>query len=265
MPYSGVPRDEVSVPDAVRAVAAADQITVVWANELGGLTFELTGVDRRFVKWAPVESSLDLEGEAERMRWAGRYAAHVPTVLDVRRSDEGAVLITAPIPGENAVSERWKREPLIAVRAIGSGLRALHEALPVGDCPFNWSVECRLEIAQRRNLTEPNYRDRWDESHRALTTAEAFAIAADSPPIDLAVVCHGDACAPNTLIDQGSWSGHVDLGDLGVADRWADLAVAAWSTEWNYGPGWSGHLFEAYGVEDDPERTSYYRLLWDLA
>lgn len=120
MPYSGVPRDEVSVPDDVRAVAAADQITVVWANELGGLTFELIGVDRHFVKWAPVESSLDLEGEAERMRWAGRYAAHVPTVLDVRRSDEGAVLITAPIPGENAVSERWKREPLIAVRAIGA-------------------------------------------------------------------------------------------------------------------------------------------------
>lgn len=98
-----------------------------------------------------------------------------------------------------------------------------------------------------------------------MTTAEAFAIAGDSPPIDLAVVCHGDACAPNTLIDQGSWSGLVDLGDLGVADRWADLAVAAWSTEWNYGPGWSGHLFEAYGVENDPERTSYYRLMWDLA
>jgi kanamycin kinase len=24
----------------------------------------------------------------------------------------------------------------------------------------------------------------------------------------------------------------VDLGELGIADRWADLAVATWSTEW---------------------------------
>jgi kanamycin kinase len=50
---------------------------------------------------------------------------------------------------------------------------------------------------------------------------------------------HGDACAPNTLISHdGHCSGHVDFGALGTADRWADLAIATWSTIWNYGPGW---------------------------
>ena len=49
-----------------------------------------------------------------------------------------------------------------------------------------------------------------------------------------------------------------------MADRWADLAVATWSTTWNYGPGWETPLLEAYGVAPDPERTRYYRLLWDL-
>ncbi len=79
------------------------------------------------------------------------------------------------------------------------------------------------------------------------------------------VVCHGDACAPNTLLsDDGRWSGHVDLGFLGVADRWADLAVATWSTEWNYGPGWEEPLLDAYGIDPDRERMAYYRLLWDL-
>ena len=80
------------------------------------------------------------------------------------------------------------------------------------------------------------------------------------------VVCHGDACAPNTLIGaDGRWSAHVDFDCLGVADRWADLAVATWSTEWNYGPGWEGELLAAYGIGPDSERTAYYRLLWDLA
>jgi kanamycin kinase len=75
----------------------------------------------------------------------------------------------------------------------------------------------------------------------------------------------GDACAPNTLItEDGRWSGHVDLGDLGVADRWADLAIATWSAEWNYGPGWERPLLDAYGIRADPDRTRYYRLLWDL-
>ena len=59
--------------------------------------------------------------------------------------------------------------------------------------------------------------------------------------------------------------GHVDFGRLGVADRWADLAVATWSTEWNYGDGYEGLLLDAYGVEPDPERTNFYRWLWDFA
>ena len=59
-------------------------------------------------------------------------------------------------------------------------------------------------------------------------------------------------------------SGHVDFGAMGVGDRWSDLAVASWSTTWNYGPGWEEALIEAYGVEPDWERLRYYRLLWQL-
>lgn len=90
--------------------------------------------------------------------------------------------------------------------------------------------------------------------------------AAGIPPADKLVVCHGDACAPNTLLaGDGTWSGHVDLGLLGTADRWADLAVATWSAEWNFGPGWEELLLDAYGIQPDPDRTRYYRLLWDLS
>ncbi len=85
----------------------------------------------------------------------------------------------------------------------------------------------------------------------------------EPPSIDHPVVCHGDACAPNTLLlDDGTFAAHVDLGALGVADRWADLAVAAWSTEWNYGPGYDGIVYSAYGVAPDAERIAYYRRLW---
>jgi kanamycin kinase len=33
---------------------------------------------------------------------------------------------------------------------------------------------------------------------------------------------------------------------------------------WNYGPGWEEPLLDAYGIEQDPVRVAYYRLLWDL-
>lgn len=60
--------------------------------------------------------------------------------------------------------------------------------------------------------------------------------------------------------------GHVDFGNLGVADRWADLAVATLSLQWNF-PDYPGQVrddefFAAYGVAPDPARIDYYRRLW---
>ncbi len=49
-----------------------------------------------------------------------------------------------------------------------------------------------------------------------------------------------------------------------MADRWADLAIATWSTTCNYGPGWELPLLDAYGADPDPARTRFYRLLSDL-
>jgi kanamycin kinase len=113
-----------------------------------------------------------------------------------------------------------------------------------------------------RGLIDPA---RWHPEHQHLDVPQALNLLAEVPPEDQLVVCHGDSCAPNTLLaDDGRWSGHVDLGELGIADRWADLAVATWSTSWNYGPGWEIPLLDAYGIAPDPARTRYYRLLWDL-
>jgi kanamycin kinase len=42
------------------------------------------------------------------------------------------------------------------------------------------------------------------------------------------------------------------------------LAVATSSLDWNYGPGWQPVLLQAYGIEPDPLRFTYHRLLWDL-
>lgn len=251
---------EHGVPRAVLAVAAGRAVRPVWENEVGGLTFEVD--DCCFVKWTPHGSGIDLSAEVARLGWAGAFTP-VPRVLDIGADEHGSWFVTAPLVGGNAIGDRWRADPARAVAAVGHGLRALHDALPVAACPFSWSAAGRLASAHRRAVDlDPAG---WHEEHQELTVAAALEILADVPPVDRLVVCHGDACAPNTLLtDDGAWSGHVDLGDLGFADRWADLAVATWSADWNYGPGWEEPLLAAYGVDPDPERTAYYRLLWDL-
>lgn len=196
--------------------------------------------------------------------WARRWTA-VPQVLGAGHDADGAWLLTAAIPGRSAVDPAWLAEPVTAARAIGRGLRALHDALPVAGCPFAWADGDRIAAADRR-LAAGEGSERWFPEHRGLGVAAARARLDDRPSPDRLVVCHGDPCAPNTILaDDGSVAGHVDLGTLGVADRWADLAVAAWSAEWNYGPGHDRFVYEGYGIDPDAERVAYYRLLWDLS
>lgn len=257
------------VPAVVRRLAGGDPIRPVWDNETGGRTFELGGgAERRFVKWTPPSSGIDLSREAARLRWAAGFAT-VPAVLDGGVDTSGSWLLTAGLAGENAVSPRWRAEPATAVAVLGSGLRVLHDSLPVARCPFSWSLADRLADIRVRAGTGRLDPGRWHPEHRNHSVASAVALLADGPGGGAddagSVVCHGDACAPNTLItDDGRLSGHVDLGDLGTGDRWADLAVATWSTRWNYGPGWERPLLDAYEIDPDPQRTAYYRLLWDL-
>lgn len=252
-------------PATVDALIEGRRFALVWRNELGGLTFEVeAATGREFIKWAPAGSGIDLDSEVARLRWAAPWLT-VPRVLDHGSDAEGAWIITAGMAGSNAVSERWSAEPRTAVTAIGEGLRILHDTLPVDECPFSWSNQARIADVHRRATQGHLDPTGWHREHRSLDVPTALRLADAPPPIDRLVVCHGDACAPNTLIGDGRrCTGHVDLGTLGTADRWADLAVATWSTQWNYGPGWERRLLKAYGIDPDPPRSAYYRLLWDL-
>ncbi|MGO2049220.1 MAG: phosphotransferase [Microbacterium sp.] len=239
-----IPTGEVTVPSYVRDLARGADLTPVWLNNYGGVTFRATGDDQFYIKWGPRNLEFALRDEAERMQWAARWIS-VPRVLEHGEDETHEWLVTAAIDGRSAVDPRWAAAPATAVQAVGKGLRAVHGALPVPECPWEWSVPARIANAEARGIRVP---------HRFR----------DAPPIDRLVVSHGDACCPNTLVgEDGRWVAHVDLALMGTADRWADIAVASMSTVWNYGTGWEDALIEAYGLEPDRERLSYYRDLWN--
>lgn len=159
---SGCAGAEMEGPQRVSDLAGADEIRLVWRNELGGRTFRAQGAaGQRFIKWQPTAGlsaarlgDVDLVREAEKLRWADRYVP-VPRVIDCGVGPDGSWLVTD-------------------------------------------------------------------------------GIEATTPEPDRLVVCHGDPCVPNTLLDSaGRFAAHVDLARLGVADRWADLAIATASISWD--------------------------------
>jgi kanamycin kinase len=222
------------VPEIVRELAGGRTAELVWRNELGGLTFR---VEDRFVKWNPRHTGIDLDRERVRLDWlSSRHPA--PRVLSAGSDATAQWIVTAALPGEFAVGDTWRARRPEAIRAIATGLRAIH-AIPIDDFPAEWTSQ--VWIGRQPPALGPR------------------------PPIDDLVLVHGDACAPNTLIsDAGEWTGNVDFGDLGIGDRWADLAVASLSVDWNFGEGHQAEFFDAYGIKPDLDRIRYYRELWDV-
>ena len=222
------------IPDIVLEIAAGRPAGLVWRNELGGLTFR---VGETFVKWNPRHTGVDLGLERVRLEWlADRHPA--PRVVSYGEDHDAQWLVTAAVPGDTAVGDLWRARRPEAIQAIAAGLRALH-AIAVDDFPADWTSQV------------------W-----AGRTPESLG---PRPPVHEPVLVHGDACAPNTLISpDGTWTGNVDFGDLAVGDRWADLAVASMSLDWNFGEGHQDELYAAYRIEADAERIAYYRALWHL-
>lgn len=236
------PAPDIAVPDRVRELAAGANVEPVWQNNIGGLTFRTD--DARYIKWGPHDIEANMRDEAERMQWVSRWIT-VPEVLEQGQDSEQEWLITSALDGRSAADRYWTGDPQRAVRAVGEALRMLHDSVPVDECPWDWGVESRIARAAERGITVP-------------------ADLLTPPPIDRLVVCHGDACMPNTLVDDaGRPIALVDLAVLGTADRWADIAVASMSTIWNFGDGWEDALIEAYGIEPDRVRLDYYRRLWN--
>jgi kanamycin kinase len=150
------------------------------------------------------------------------------------------------------------------IDAIADLTRALHR-LPVADCPFDRRLAVAIPeaLAADVNLADMDA-ERVGWSRDELVTALLAARPADEDP----VVCHGDLCLPNVLLDPATAqvTGMIDTGRLGIADRWSDLAIATRSmTNTGLNPqygAWAADRFLArYGIVPDQPKIDFYRLL----
>lgn len=232
--------DGVAVPSIVDELAAGRPIEPVWCNEIGGVTFSIDA-GAEYVKYGPAHAEFDPEPEFERLRWVSAFVA-APRPIDHGTDGSGnRWLRTVGIPATSAVLGGWRERPEVVVQELGRALRRFHDAVPVEGCRWEWSVSDRLAY---RDLPE-----------------DALGLWPDLDP----VVCHGDACNPNFLLDaSGRCVGCVDLGRIGIGDRWADLAPALLSLGWNFGDGWEPAFLDAYGIAPDPGKQDFYTRLWNV-
>ena len=236
---------------------APETTTVAWLDGPGGR--------RHFIKVLPADGPVTVRAEVARLRWAAGRGVPVPRLLDWGADAGREWLVTTTIDAVSGIDPDLLAEPAALVAALGRGLRRLHDT-PTADCPFDFSLDVALEQVRQRveaGLVVPE-RD-FHAVHRGLTPEAALArLIADRPATEELVLSHGDPCFPNYLLADGEVVAYVDLAELGLADRWYDLAVASWSTTWNVGEGFDDAFIEAYGLTPDRARLAYYRLLYDM-
>ncbi|MFD3405678.1 phosphotransferase [Kribbella sp. NPDC058693] len=217
-----------------------------------------------FAKCCGPSGVAELAGERDRVEWLAGTGIPGAKVVDwFESSSDGACLLTsavAGVPGDALPPSSYER----AMRGFGAVLRDLHA---LTDCPFERPLATVIAVAEdvvRRDAVNPDFlTDEW----RLLKPSDLLdQVVAESPYVESVlepVVCHGDACLPNVFFDPQTLevTGLIDLGRLGVADRYSDLALASvqLQDEWSADPA---TFLEAYGlVEPDPRRLHFFRLL----
>lgn len=223
-----------------------------------------------YAKIASAGRVADLAGERERLAWLHGRGVACPEVLDWREADEGACLVMTAIAGVPAV-DLPGGDLLKAWPSMARQLGALH-ALPADECPFDRSLSLMFERAVdvvSRNAVNPDFLPDEDKDK---PQCELLAHVERDLPLRLdqeaarKVVCHGDPCMPNFMVEPQSLqcTGLIDVGRLGKADLYADLSLMVANAQEH----WTGRdqseraftiLFETLGIPaPDRECLAFY-------
>lgn len=240
----------------------------VGAGESGDRVFRRDD-GRLYAKLAPLPRLADLAGERDRLAWLAGKGIACPEIAGWREHEDGACLLTSALAGVPA-ADFTGPDLLAAWPSIAATLAALH-GLPAGECPFDRGLAGMIARARDVVALDTVNPDFLPDADRNRPASELLARVTADLPLRLAqeekdrVVCHGDPCMPNFLVDPVTLrcTGFIDLGRLGTANRHADLAL----TVANAAENWTAPaeaeraaaiLEDVLRIRLDPERLAFY-------
>lgn len=181
-----------------------------------------------FLKSAP-GGSLKSEAEMNAYFHSKRLGPEVLSYLP----GETDWLLTRAVRGEDCTHAMYLSDPKRLCDTTATLLRQLHETDFTG-CPIQNRNEVYRDTA-RAGMLAGNYEGDLFPGHwgfsspeEAWSTVETYAHL-----LRPNALLHGDYCLPNTLLNNWTFSGFIDLGNGGVGDRHIDIFWGSWTLFFN--------------------------------
>lgn len=201
----------------------------------------------------------------------------VPKVLCHERCQGMNYLLMSKVSGSMACDEFYMQNAEELSGILAEGLKMLWR-FDVSDCTYICGLDRKLKMAEynvEHGLVDmDNVEDDTFGENGFKSPEDLLNWLKNNRPKEEYALSHGDYCLPNVFVKDGKISGYVDLGKMGLADKYQDIALCYRSLRHNYEGKYSGEekhkdfspkmLFEKLGIEPNWDKIKYYLLLDEL-
>lgn len=200
----------------------------------------------------------------------------VPRIVSFDREEGVNYLLMSRIQGNMACSPKLLANPSELVKVLVDGLKMFWD-VDVAECPNNNSIDNKLRMAETRvslGLCDVEHAEPTTYGRNGFKNPEnLLQWLKDNRPEEEFVLSHGDYCLPNIFIKDGQISGFIDLGRVGIADPYQDIALCYRSLQRNYDGTYGGRvykgfdpkiLFDELNLKADWDKIRFFTLLDEL-
>ena len=219
--------------------------------------------------------SVFVENEYLMMKWLENSVPVPECICNIIENGKNYLLMSK-ISGKMSCEDEFMKNPKLLISVLAEAIKSLWK-VDISGCPVKNDLSTVLKTAEFR--VEHGLVDVDDAEPETFGKGgfkdpqQLFEWLCDNRPDEDPVLSHGDFCLPNVFINDDKFSGFVDIGRMGIADRYQDIALCYRSLHHNFSGVYSGKsydgydekmFFDALGIEPDYDKIRYYILLDEL-